>query len=525
MIPLHQLGALGIIKDTPFHELPPNAWTEGQNVRFVDGAVEATLGRTTLLLPPVIEPRHIQSVVPTDGNTARLVYLSNTKARTWDGVTETDITRAAGDYTASDTVLWNSTFLSGVPIFTNLNDIPQYWGPQNTATRLQNLPAFPATLRLKVVRAFKGFLVGLHAIKSGTELRHMVKWSDAADPGTVPATWNEADPTNLAGEQDLADSPGIMMDCAPLGDINVVYKEDAVWSMAFVGGTFIFQFRKMFTDFGLLATNAVVEFERKHCLLSQDNLIVHDGSQFTKLLTRAWQRELFGQIDFDYKQRVFLFANRPKQEVWVCFPTIGGTGWPTKALVWNWKDGQFGFQDLPPASGIVLSSFAPTTDTFDGGSVGTIDTDLGVFNTVNFTNQRPVIASPEPDALYQGESTNTFSGVVKTSTVERVGLAIDGGRTREGEPRVDLTTIKMIRGVYPKFECAEPSKLKFYVGSQMFVDGPVTWFGPFTTDQQTGFKFDCTISARLLALRVQSTEDVFWRLWGMDVDIEIIGAF
>lgn len=529
LIPIIQAGSLGISKDTPFHELPLPAWSDGENVRFIDGAVESMLGHVDLLVPPGIEPRHLRTVIPTDGSVPLLVFLSNTKARVYDGVVETDLTRlVGGDYTASDTVLWYSTTLSGVPVFTNFNDVPQYWAPQNPATtQLQDLPAWPATLRAKVIRSYKNFLVALHVTKSGTQYRHLVKWSDAADPGALPASWDEASATNLAGEHDLSDTPGVLLDCLPMGDVNLVYKEDAVWSMAFVRGEFIFQFRKLFerATFGLLSTNCVVDVGRRHVLLTNENLIVHDGTQFEELLNRTWQREFFSRLDVDKKHRAFLFANRTKREVWVCYPSVSGSGWVDEALVWNWKDGTIGFRALPDVSGIDLSIFSPTTDTFDGGSSGTFDTDDTVFDNISFVNQRPVIASPVGTfAIYQGEVGNLYAGSAKTSRVERRGIAvesIDGA----GKAVVNVDTIKFLRAVYPKLDATDYSKVKFYVGSQMFVGGPVTWSGPFTVDLTTGFKFDTSISGRILALAVESTEDVFWRLWGMNLDLNVVGRF
>src|ERR1044072_3998833 len=40
VLPTRGLGSVGIIKDVPATDLPPNAWSDGLNVRFNDGAVE-----------------------------------------------------------------------------------------------------------------------------------------------------------------------------------------------------------------------------------------------------------------------------------------------------------------------------------------------------------------------------------------------------------------------------------------------------------------------------------------------------
>lgn len=523
LVSIHKLGGLGIVRDTPFHELPPHAWTDGQNVRFYQGAVESFLGHATIQSPTNIQPLHLEFVNNSD--TQAFVYLSNTKATVLTGGGETDITRPSADYNATVDTPWSSCFLSGTPIFNNLGDAPQVWTQSSPSTPLSDLANFPSTLRFKVLRSFKNFLVGLHSIKSGTEHPHMVKWSDVADPGAVPPSWDETVATNLAGEQDLADSPGVMLDCLPLGDINMLYKQDAVWSMTFVGGIAVFAFRKVFHEFGALATNCVVDIGRRHVVLTQNDLILHDGASWRSVLSERWKDELFSTMNTNEASKSFLFVNRPYKEVWVCYPT-GSATYPDRALVWNWETGVFGLRTLPGVSRIVAGVVELVDNTWDSDSA-TWDSDGEVWNAVQLNlNLKPILAQVvTTNALHAADQGNTFAGSTKTSRVERVGIALDGGRTLSGEPRVDLGTIKFVRAIYPRLEASDTTKVKFYVGVQDVVDGAVTWNGPYTVDQTTGFKIDLTLSARLIGLRVESTDDTFWRLWGFDLDIEAVSRF
>lgn len=512
------MGSLGIAKDTPFHELPLNIWSDGKNVRFYEGMVESFLG-DILHLTPSQQPRLLY-FVKTPTLNAALVYLSLTDAFAVSSAVETEITRLASDYAATDNTPWSATYLSGIPVFNNYVDLPQYWSPVSLAQRLQNLPNWNATHRCKVIRAFKEFLVALHIKKGTTEYPYMVKWSHAADPGAVPSSWDEADPTKLAGEKDIGDSPGYLVDCLEMGDINVIYKEDAVWSMAFIGGRQVFQFRKLFPEFGIFGPGCVVGFERKHAVLSADDFIIHDGAKFISALSRSWRRELFGRMDQTNKHHTFLFANTPKKEIWICYPT-SGKEWCTEALVWNWKEGTVGIRELSDVSSIVLADLS--VDDSWNAQTQTWDTATEPWDPtlLNFLNKIPFMAKASTTyALRKMETGNTLAGVAKTSKVERLGWAIDGGKSADGSPRCDIGSVKLVKTLYPKVECSDFSKLKFYVGSQMFVDGPVTWSGPLTIDQTTGYKLDYTVSARLIGLRIESTDDVFWRLWGLSVDVE-----
>ena len=58
-------GEIGIIKDIPGHELPLNAYSDGQNVRFNDTYVEKSLGHSSVFTPS-IEPYYLLSMSTTE---------------------------------------------------------------------------------------------------------------------------------------------------------------------------------------------------------------------------------------------------------------------------------------------------------------------------------------------------------------------------------------------------------------------------------------------------------------------------
>ena len=53
-----------------------------------------------------------------------------------------------------------------------------------------------------------------------------VFWSQPAEPDALPSTFDATDDTADAGWVDLADTAGDVVDCLPLGDVNIIYKED-----------------------------------------------------------------------------------------------------------------------------------------------------------------------------------------------------------------------------------------------------------------------------------------------------------
>ena len=44
LIPINDVGKVGIIRDTPPYQLPPNVWSDGNNIRFLDNGVKKCAG-------------------------------------------------------------------------------------------------------------------------------------------------------------------------------------------------------------------------------------------------------------------------------------------------------------------------------------------------------------------------------------------------------------------------------------------------------------------------------------------------
>ena len=69
-----------------------------------------------------------------------------------------------------------------------------------------------------------------------------------------------------------------IVDGAVLGSNFIIYSSDSIFLMEFVGGQFIMNFRKLFTDAGLINQNCVVEVEGKHYCFGPADIYVHDGT-------------------------------------------------------------------------------------------------------------------------------------------------------------------------------------------------------------------------------------------------------
>lgn len=512
--------------DVPPHRLPLNAWSSARNVRFTDGKALRIGGHAAVFDPPPLAFKWGLHV-PTEAN---LFWMLATlaKVQVHDGSTYTDITRLSGDYNASDAHLWNGGVLGGIPVINNGIDVPQAWNPPTAATKLVDLPNWPAGFTARVVRPFKSFLVALNVHDGTDRFRHRVRWSHSADPGTLPDSWSLSDPTKDSGEVDLTDiGAGELLYMDPLGDQNMLYKTGSTWAMRFVGGTAIFAFEKVFETIGLLTAHCVrtVPRTRNHFMVTAEDIVVHNGVEAQSVVDRRVRRAVFGAMDVDNFDRSFVVQNVRQDELWFCFPTSGQTQ-PDRALIWNYSDGTITERDLPGASHIAVGAvFESADDTWDPDSQAW-DADTTVWDAAAFRRQQFDMLMMDPGAtkLHLVESGQDFNGMAMAAHVERTGLAVTGV-DRGGTPTVDFSTRKLVRRIWPKIE-GGPVEVR--VGAQEAEGGPVEYSVAQTFTPGVDRYIDpvTPVNGRFIAVRFESSNaGVPWELSGYDLEVEQLGAF
>lgn len=522
-VDINDLGSIGAVRDTPAYMIPPEGFNIALNMAVRTGGLERLLGWEQVFGTPGVAP-HFAMPVRTASATLWL-YVSLTKAYGYDGTTHTDITRLAGDYTASATEQWNGTLLGGIPIVNNGVDVPQAWLTPALATKLTNLANWPATLRAKVVRAFGPFLVAIGISKSGTSLPHMVKWSHPADPGSVPSSWDETDATKDAGETDLADvQSGALTEMLPLGSTMYLFKENSTWKMRFVGGRFIFDFGQSawLPTTGILAARcvAITNDGTRQVWASQDDILWHDGNRVKSILDQRQKVRLFNEIDTTNYGTSFMFDNPTQSEMYFCYPGSGQTQ-PDRALLMKYNQGDSwvvtevdGITFRNAVSGQIQS---PSDELWsDGNDIW--DDDTGPWSQIE--RRRVVLCNPTATKFYKLDSGSNRDGTAFTGTLQRLGLAVLG-KKRNGEWIVDFNRKKMIDGMWPKVTGAP---ISIRMGSQDLVDGPVTWNAAVTYTPQTDIvAYPGPVSGRAVALEWSGNGS--WRIDGYKMDVMDLGMF
>lgn len=522
MLKVQNAGAVGVVMDLSAHELPsggapvPFAWTSANNIRFLDGYARQFFGHGAVYDTPSVTPYHIMAV--NVGSARHWIYAGAAKIYdvtiTGGAAVHRNVTRqTAGvdvNYTGVQNA-WTSTSLSGIPIFNagNAVDVPQRWD-LGGATRFVALDNWPANTYCKAIRAFGPYLVALNITKTATNYAYMVKWSSPADPGGVPATWNEADASNEAGEYDLAEGGDPIIDGLQLRDSFMIYKEQSVWRMTKVGGQYIMGFAKVLGLSGAMNRNCIVELDGFHFVLTGSDVVIHDGQSPVQVLDKVARRALFQDMDTAYNDRAFVFKNPFLNEVFVCYVSIGSTV-PNKALVWNYKDRTVAYREIPNLNHANYG----TIDTSLGGSWASDsdswDSDLTAWNGPDFTpNTSRVLMASNDTKLLMLDSSASFDGVAPTSYLERRGLSFG-----------DDERMKLISGIRARITGNDGETVVIKIGghnSDPYADPEYSATMTHTIGETIAA--DGFANYRYPAIRFESGTAIQWRLDSFDIDIK-----
>ena len=495
------LNLNGINKDISPYELGENLWSDGNNVQFDNDKTAKVKGHQQVFGTPSVAPYWLLpfNTITTD----YWIYPSLTKlyrvSTSGTTTTHTDITRATGgDYSATAADRWNGGILGGVAIVNNGVDVPQMLG--STASNFSALSNWLSSTTTKVIRPFKRFLVALDSTESGTRYPFRVRWSHPAEGGTVPTTWDASDDTKDAGYVDLSQSNGFVVDCLPLGDSNIIYKEDSVWAMTFEGGQSIFGFRQLFNDAGILGKDCVKSFDNQHFVVSEDDVFTHDGQSKKSIVDGQIRDELFNSIHPDYKTRTFVAADREKNEMWICFVSNSATdAFADKAYVWNWRNNTWSIRDLPSVS-YISWGVVDTVSTTDWTESGDWDTDNDSWD------------SPLKPSLLLADANNTKLFVLGSNQ-------FNGTSFRSWAEKTDMNLshpgIKSVTKIVPRV--SGTGSVDFYIGTEMQPHQGVTWKGPYTFTPGTHSEIPVRATGTYIGIRVETTDDKAWALENLEV--------
>ena len=589
LFPIENVGQIGIIRDTPAYELPPNAFSNGNNVRFLDNGVRKMAGysevfATCPFVPFKILPARygssyywlafgLNAIAVHNGSTwtditrqttgtlngaindtVTTVTLSDasnfptsgyimvdSEKMSYSGKSSNDLTgvtrgwssttAASHDngavvtpigatsttdnaYSATADENWRTTVIGNLIVATNGFDTPQMWplssGVPSLTEPMRELDNWPATSTYcKSIVAFRSFLVGFNWTIGGIEYPSLVKWSNEATAYSPPSSWDETRADLSCGEYELTESPGKIIDALPLGDTLQIYKDDMIVIQTWIGSPFIFAFKTLSPNIGLLAKNCVAEFDKGHFFIGNSDCYWNNGQTVTALLPNKMRRQMFDSINGDNYKKCFATADYNRTEMIAAYPE-GDSTYCNKAIVWNWSNNTFTMRDLPALTDIQMGVSQITSGSTWDDNTQIWDVSSSIWGAENYGNvlNNLVFCSPGDTKLYRdnyGQLENTTN---MTAYIERTGLTL-------GDP----SSVKHVRAVWPKIDVTGDNTINVYVGTQLSPEDAIKWQGPTPFNPNTMSKVSCRNSGKYFGVKFESTTDVDWKLHGFEFEL------
>ena len=528
-LPIRGLGAVGVVTDVDPYNLPIGGFTRAKNVRFNEGKVTAgpiyrkvsdAVTWTPMFSYGLSSPSGYDTVLVVDDTLTIREFANGAFATVHTGSS------------SSTTTEITATTLADVVYINRSDQIPLH--RTSSSSSFSNLPNWPTGMLAGSLRSYGDFLVALDTTESGTNFPNRVRFSTPALANSVPSTWDETDTTASAGFNDLVQMKTPIVDGATLGSNFLVYSQDQVWLMEFVGGTFIFNFRKLFDDAGVINRNCITEVEGKHYVLDRDDIYVTDGNSRQSICDGRVREYIFGGIDYSKSDRCFVMHNTDLEEIYFCYHTGDDMSVYTdgdacnRAAVYNYKEDLWTFQDLPNVvSGTIANvntvlSYATTAQTYAsvGGSYHDQESQYGrhilfVSDVGGGVVERRIYGL---DLVDQGSlAAEIATDVSQPVFLERIGIDLD-------EQGIPLTGYKVITKVTPQVSTPNSDgNFNFTFGAANIPTLAPNYGTDIVFDALSDYKLDTRISGRYLSYKLTSDSLKDFAFSGMDVEVMVTG--
>lgn len=496
----------GIISDIPAHEIGPEYYSGGQNVIFrrgfpnrVKGSRDAYVASIVIAAPAQIF--HLLNA-PLAGTNWWLVFEADGTAWAIEGSSASQIDNMLLSSVSSPSV-YSSTLLNGIPIISNSTDDVVYWPGSGN---LLVLPGWTATETAKFIVAFRFHIFAMDISGPGGTFPNLVKWSSAAEPGTIPDSWTP-DPSNTAGDVELSDGKGPVLCGVPLKDNLILYKQTMSYGAQFVGGNQVFSFHALNRSKGALNRHSVSDIGERHLIVEQGDITISDGINRQSIGQSRMKDFLFDQLDQDNFENLFTIFFPPTNEVLIAFPTTGAE-FPNLALVYKIDADSFGIRDLP---NIEHAATGFVTDTVESQAW---DDDSQVWDDDNSAwNSSSIFASTESlvfARLNDIELQNTNDSVTMEAFIGKHDLTF-------GEPE----RLKFVRRLHVRAEEGYGTLL-VRVGSRMTPNDDIAWTAEVALIEPEQIINVITIG-RYISFEIRSNSDKAWVVNAVELEAELRG--
>ena len=532
--PIRDLGSVGAITDLSPYNIPVNGFSEALNVRFDEGKIRRSPIFRTIKDTLGFNPRFSYGVVPSTGYDSVVMISDTYVIKEYNSGTVSD--RSGSISGSSDPRPFTGTTLSSVTYLNREDRVPVF--RLSSGTNFADLTNWPSTYRCASLRSYNDFLIGLNMVEGSSNRPTRVRWSNIALADAVPDSWDETDTTKSAGYNDLGSMQTGIVDGMPLGSNFIVYSSDQIWLMEFVGGTFIFNFRKLFTDAGLINQNCVVEVDGKHFCFGAFDIYMHDGTTKQSICDERVRQFIYTGLNNTAKERFFVQHNPTLNEIYFCYLSGDNlVNFPdanrcNRAATYNYRNNTWSFMDLPNvSSGTVANvnsivTYATATDLTYALTGGTYYAQEDSFDRHTLMVGESVSSDGiTTDKLYALDLSDIGriafqldTEAIKPAKVERVGIDLD-------ETKVPLSGYKVVKAIYPQATTTNSNKnLTFTFGASDIPNSAPIYGSDTNFDVSTDYKIDSRSAGRYLSYKILVSDNKDFEVSGFDIEIEATGS-
>jgi hypothetical protein len=561
-LPLRQLGGVGVITDASPYDLPPNAFSAGNNVIFSEGRIQRAPVFKRLFSP-------IRSTLSYDAGTGSYDANANLYNSAEGG--SSNASRFVGSYTdpiAGETVFvadndgtiraypgnvmqfqtptsgsvtndnpWTHAQVAGLSILARKGMRPYARNIKNDTLYSLMGGDWVSTDTASIARGFKGYAIMLGVNKNGTDYPTMVKWSNPLQYSTPVSgfQWDPANTNYVAGENIIGDMKNPIRDGLSLGEAFVIYSQNQLWLMEYSGDLNVFNFRRLPYEGGIVNANCVVEVESKHFVFGDNDIYVHDGITRQSIADGRVRRRIFNTLDRNKQSFCFVAHDSVSKLLHFCYATLqdeasfAGTAFCNQAATYCYKNDTWSFVDLPNIVGateanasLVSNSFPSVTNSytlyntsyssFSGGGTPKLSIMLGVYDQSKGLSDSAVYAVDLPTVGLVNLPANTET--LKPAYVERVGISLD----TQGLP---LRSYKTVQCAVPEsFFDDSTGTFTFEFGSSDLPEQTPNYRSKATFNPASDYKIDMMVSGRYLSYKISTPSISNFQISGMDVEVK-----
>lgn len=295
-----------------------------------------------------------------DGNSYNFVG-SSTKLWLIENGLKEDVSVAGGYTTGADEV-WSFTQWGEQILATNFANVIQTF-TMGTSTDFANLGGTPPQARY--ITVVKDFVVVGNTFDGSDGNRPTRVWNSGFGNA---ASWTVSS-TTQANHVDLDTNAGPVKQVVG-GEYGVVFQENAITRMTYVGSPVVFQFDQVESNRGTIASGSVVKIGGLIAYLSYDGFYIFNGQNSVPIGHNQIDRFFFSDVDLSYLYRISSVLDPYRRVIYWAYPGQGNTGGnPNRILCYNYSPNATTrwtlIEDIELEILAIVSSTGYTLDTLD----------------------------------------------------------------------------------------------------------------------------------------------------------------